>query len=194
MIAGLSACFMADNSISGNSLSEDIVSGEYAKRNLVPWINPAAMMYLESFVRPTWSVFEWGSGGSSIWWARHCTRVVTVEHRWGWHRWVTRTARALKLRNLEIIRASVENGDYVGVISRVKNPKFDCIVIDGEERMACLKAARGHLNSRGVILLDDSQRYEVPKWLKRWRTVVFDSPPFKGKVLEWQATFFHKSK
>jgi hypothetical protein len=45
-----------------------------------PWFTFAAVKQLEKIVRPTHSVFEYGSGDSTIWWARRVGRVVSVEH------------------------------------------------------------------------------------------------------------------
>ncbi|HEV2533525.1 hypothetical protein [Phenylobacterium sp.] len=64
-------------------------------RNLdgpVPWITYPAFRQLERIVRPDWKVFEFGCGGSSVWWAGKAGQVFAVEHNATWARNVANIA------------------------------------------------------------------------------------------------------
>lgn len=51
----------------------------------VPWITYPAFLQLKRIVRPSFKVFEYGCGASSLWWARNVAEVRCVEHNalWG---------------------------------------------------------------------------------------------------------------
>ena len=54
-----------------------------------PWITFPAMRWLTSYLRPSMSVFEWGSGGSTLFFAQRVARVVSVEYDTAWSAAVT---------------------------------------------------------------------------------------------------------
>jgi predicted O-methyltransferase YrrM len=49
-----------------------------------PWITAGAIMALEEIVRPEFNVLEFGSGGSTIFFARRCKTIVSFEHDPSW--------------------------------------------------------------------------------------------------------------
>jgi hypothetical protein len=69
------------------------------KDGVVPWITYPAFRQLQRLVKPDWKVFEYGCGGSSLWWAAHTAEVTSVEHDAAWAARVAETAPA----NLKII-------------------------------------------------------------------------------------------
>ena len=69
------------------------------KAGPVPWITYPAFRQLERIVKPGARVFEYGCGGSSLWWASHAAEVVSVEHDSGWAARVAESAPA----NLKVV-------------------------------------------------------------------------------------------
>ncbi|HWC64309.1 MAG TPA: hypothetical protein VG501_11845 [Rhizomicrobium sp.] len=69
------------------------------KDGLVPWITYPAFRQLERIVAPQAKVFEYGCGGSSLWWASRAASVVSVEHD---AQWVARVAESAPA-NLRIV-------------------------------------------------------------------------------------------
>ena len=65
----------------------------------VPWYTYPAQMLLERVVEPHFRVFEYGSGNSSLWWAKRVAEVVSVEHD---EKWATKI-RAKAPSNLKVI-------------------------------------------------------------------------------------------
>lgn len=120
------------------------------------------------------TAFEYGAGASTLWLARRCRRVVSVEHDPRW--WPLLARRLAQVHNVEpqlvpgvpvprvAAYASGRAGwrgldftAYVHAIRRAGGP-FDLIVIDGRARGSCLLEARDHLAPGGLILFDDSSR------------------------------------
>lgn len=118
--------------------------------------------------------FEYGPGASTVWLAKRCRKVYSVEHD---ARWIS-TIRSLCAghSNIELIfvdpirddkekefgsrRGKWKNfsfKDYVDAINGVSE-EFDLIAVDGRSRKACLLSAVARLKDDGIIVLDDSRR------------------------------------
>ncbi|MEO8115967.1 MAG: AAA family ATPase, partial [Phenylobacterium sp.] len=69
------------------------------KDGAVPWITYPAFLQLRRIVKPDFKVFEYGCGGSSVWWAEHVAEVTSVEHV---RKWADQIA-ATNLPNLSIV-------------------------------------------------------------------------------------------
>ena len=50
----------------------------------LPWYTYPAIEYLNSFTLTSFDVFEFGSGNSSIYWAKRAKKIISVEHNKEW--------------------------------------------------------------------------------------------------------------
>lgn len=144
-----------------------------------PWLPYGAICVLWRELAPGDRVFEWGSGGSTIWFATLGARVHSVEHDRGWADAVRAHLREAGLaENVEIRtrepEATRDGGGryasareeysglsfrgYVEAIQEFPDGHFDLVVVDGRARPACLESAPPKLASGGLLLLDDSDR------------------------------------
>jgi len=167
-------------------ITEDEIYGRSALANGEPWIVPESLVHLKSIVKPTWHVFEWGSGGSTVFWSKHCRLVVSVEHN---QDWIQRTKNMLRKHNcinnwLLHYEAGVPDAtgqmhhltsfrNYANVILRIPDAQFDLIYVDGEAscREWCLENSLSRVGEGGYLLLDNANWLEGhdfgPQW-KRW--------------------------
>jgi len=170
-----------------NPIADDIVYGRQALRNGEPWIVPAALTALEQVLQDDWMVFEWGSGGSTVYWARRCKFVVSVEHN---QEWLARTHELL--RKLAAPRNRVQlmwfkRGEddtfkeYASAIEPWPPAAFDLVYVDGEasSRGWCLTAALPRVKLGGYLLLDNSD------WLKRDLGDGWERQDFVERGLHW---------
>lgn len=151
----------------------------------VPWWTYGAITTMDEWLaaRPTpATVFEYGSGASTVWLARRAGQVHSVEHHAGFAEQM-RTELAghpnVSLRVVEPVPspdpavASRKEGhegldftDYVAAIDDVPGT-FDLVVIDGRAREACLAAAVDRLAEDGLILFDNSRRRRYRDAIRR---------------------------
>lgn len=117
----------------------------------VPWLAFPAIEYLEPLVSGK-RIFEFGSGMSTLWFARTCRQVVSAESDSEWHRIITWQAR--KMANVQVVHAPSQE-DYVGALSATGS-KFDLILIDGLYRSRCLDQVRPYLQPGGMLVVDDT--------------------------------------
>ncbi|MCA9907704.1 MAG: hypothetical protein KC519_03580, partial [Anaerolineae bacterium] len=50
-----------------------------------PWLGFDAIDYLAARISPGWRVFEYGSGGSTLFWLKSGAEVVSIEHDADWY-------------------------------------------------------------------------------------------------------------
>ena len=50
-----------------------------------PWITFPAIEAIRKVLQPQFHVFEYGSGGSTLFWSSHVQKVISVEHEEEWY-------------------------------------------------------------------------------------------------------------
>jgi protein-L-isoaspartate O-methyltransferase len=143
----------------------------------VPWLVFPAIDHLEPLISGR-RVFEFGSGMSTLWFAKRCREVISVESDTHWHQVVTKQCRAMQ--NVRIIHATSKE-DYLGAISSAGG-KYDMILVDGLYRNDCLDLARPYLNPGGLLVVDDTDM--IPYLADRIKQLFSDSRilAFRGWV------------
>jgi len=130
------------------------------------------------------TVFEYGSGGSSVFFSRLAGEVISVEHNSEWYFIVKERVTAMGINNWNGILIEPENSTniksdtsdpdsystsdeqnknfsfekYVKTIDQYPDNYFDLISIDGRARPSCLKHSVSKVKKNGYILLDNSDR------------------------------------
>ena len=153
----------------------------------VPWWTYHAIDRVDDFLRArsNASVFEFGSGASTIWLARRAGAVHSVEHDRSWFDLMQSRiapyphiqlsfAPADEVPSADQLFHSRKEGhegesfeDYVAAITST-GQTYDLIVIDGRARPACLRIAQHCLSQGGMIIFDNTKR-------KRYATAIADS-------------------
>jgi hypothetical protein len=144
----------------------------------VPWIVFGAKEHLSQYVGPDKSVFEYGMGGSTLFFLDAGCIVISVEHHAEWGaklsdligsntRWTGLVVPPRqKTENTENDRygshfPSYENSDfqeYVETIAAQPDESLDIVMVDGRARSAALAAAASKVVPSGLIVLDNSER------------------------------------
>ena len=116
----------------------------------VPWFTYPAIDFLDGIVEKEWSVFEWGSGNSTLWWADRVASVVAVEDDADWYEEVIKQVPS-KVQLLKKTEA-----DYYSAITDFPANSFDVIVVDGSSRNDCARFALSRLKENGILIFDNS--------------------------------------
>ena len=133
------------------------------------WFSYAAIDFLKSFLRPQMSVFEYGSGGSTLFFAKRVQTVISTEDNATWLENVRRRLTELSLKNVmlqhhEFDFKNPEGFENSAYLNSIPSQKFDVIVVDGAEegvtvRPICFYHAENFIKPGGIIVVDDSWRY-----------------------------------
>ena len=135
-----------------------------------PWFSYAATEWLASHLRPTMRVFEYGSGGSTLFFSSRVAAVVSVEDDAAWHSIVATRIAELGRSNVEVRHRAfdfIRPRDFAAseYVAEIRNgAPWDIIVVDGQdwtfqERPVCFAEAEKCVASGGIIVVDDSWRY-----------------------------------
>ncbi len=158
-----------------------------AEGNQIPWMNYSIVNILKERLQKDFHLFEFGSGFSTLFYAELVQRVVSVEHD---KEWYDLQKNSLP-ENAEIIFKNKDvDGEYCRTILNT-GQKWDVIVVDGRDRVNCIKQSIETLTECGVILLDDSSRERYREGIsfaqsKGFRALNIES--FKATGLEIERT------
>jgi len=122
--------------------------------NPIPWVTYSFIDFIKERLNRQHTVFEFGSGNSTYFYAKYAGVVVSVEHDKEWYDKIVST----KPENSEMIFCElIRDGDYCRVPLKLEET-FDIIIVDGRDRVNCCKQAVSAVSENGVIVLDDSER------------------------------------
>ena len=120
--------------------------------NRIPWFTYPAIEYLSQLNFSDKKMLEWGSGNSSIFFGKRVNRIYSVEHNNEWYVKV----KEYNIKNQHLVFTNEK--DYAMTAYDFK-VTFDIILIDGIKRDECGLVALKLLNTSGMIILDNSDRY-----------------------------------
>lgn len=160
-------------------------SGESTLSLQVPWMTYDAIDFLSKICTPEMVVFEWGSGGSTLFFARHCQHVTSVEHNQQWMSFLREKLQELSVNNVDYREIPGEKvadwqerkyqnatdfistdaqsvglsyEKYVKAIDTFPDNHFDMVIVDGRTRNCCIKRAIPHIKKGGYLIVDNSDR------------------------------------
>jgi len=148
-----------------------------------PWIIFEAQEFFDGILNKNMHVFEYGSGGSTIFFAKRVGAVVSIEHHREWYNRVTQELHRKKIYNGMVRLAEPENHEnfnadfmdpagyasdgseykgktfkkYASSIDGYPDGNFDVIVIDGRARISCFKHTLKKLKVNGYLMLDNAE-------------------------------------
>ena len=155
-----------------------------------PWLTRDAITRLEGIVGFTTVVLEFGSGASTIWFAKRSARVESIEHDGDWHRRVVEAARYENVTTAFLYHVP-SDGNFSMYIEKgreiAERLAPGLLVVDGRCRVRCIKAVAPLMPVGAHIVLDNAERprYEeahnllAESWLVEqttnglWRTDIF---------------------
>jgi predicted O-methyltransferase YrrM len=151
----------------------------------IPWLPFSAIEMLERILKADARVFEYGVGGSTLFFARRAQQVFAVEHDRDWWAETTRALAERDFRNAEVkliepesgsISASADAADpsayissdkrfagqswkaYASAIDAFPANYFDLVIVDGRARPSCFRHAVSKVRLGGYLILDNAER------------------------------------
>jgi hypothetical protein len=149
-----------------------------------PWIAFAAIHFLKKVLRKDMRVYEYGSGGSTLFFAARVQEVISAEHDKDWHAKVQGELNKKRIHNCQLRlfepvpaltslnqdisdpNAYISSGDnyrgksfeaYASSINGYPDDFFDIVLIDGRSRPSCFKHAKKKVKRGGYLILDNAE-------------------------------------
>jgi len=150
-----------------------------------PWMSFPVIKMLESIINKDSRVFEYGSGGSTLFFSKRVKELVSVEHDRYWYQTVKEIITNRGCENINyklVVPTYIDNYDptlvsipeayvsgddnsvgmsyesYAKAISAYPDNYFDLVVVDGRCRPSCMFHALNKVKINGFLLLDQSER------------------------------------
>jgi predicted O-methyltransferase YrrM len=122
-----------------------------------PWFAKEAVLRFEQMLQPSHHGFEWGSGNGTVWMAKRCAHLTSVEHHAGWAATVRDKITDSGLANVDY--RVVDEADYVAQIDTIADESLDFVVVDGLFRETVLGRSLPKVRSGGFIVFDNVNWY-----------------------------------
>ncbi len=78
----------------------------------LPWISLGAIKFLKKYLRNDMVIFEWGSGGSTLFFSKLVEKIVSFESHSNWY---------------ELVKMELERKKIINVILKYREGNFDSI-------------------------------------------------------------------
>lgn len=163
------------------------------KKQPIPWFTYPCIDFLSQRLNINLNVFEFGSGNSTLFFAKKVKSIYSVEHNTEWFNKIkTSLPDNSKLTHVE----SNSSDQYIEPF-KMGEEKFDIIIVDGIFRNECLIESINRLTEQGIIILDDSERNDYAKGISFLVNASFKRIDFvgiaPGLLYSKTTTIFYKS-
>ncbi|SDZ80340.1 hypothetical protein SAMN05192529_10213 [Arachidicoccus rhizosphaerae] len=165
--------------------------------NPVPWMNYSLFSFLAERINKNFEVFEFGSGNSTLFFAKHVRELYSIEYDKKWFDLISKKIIVQELNNVRYIYCELGNA-YSNKIVQI-DTFFDMVIIDGRQRVECAIRAYSKLKDSGVLILDDSDRVKYKEifdfyQIKGFAFVTFSSVKPNGFGAEYSTIFYKKGE
>ncbi len=164
---------------------KSLIGGRNSIQDELPWITFASIDYISKHLREDSKVFEFGGGGSTLFFLKNKASVYTVEHDEKWFEVLQGIVQQKPEAKWKGFFIQAEQGNflpnpspsdpshystndqfYKGTHFKNYSTKildfedgfFDMVLVDGRSRPACLYHALSKIKKGGLLILDNSDR------------------------------------
>jgi len=146
-----------------------------ARGEPMPWATYPFVAFIEPRLQKGWTIFEYGAGASTRFYAARVREVCAVEHDAEFAR---RLLAVLPANARVEVRARGSPEYFAAITTLAVAPEI--VIIDGRDRVRCGEFARRHVARNGVIVFDDTERAAYAEGLKQFTTAGYRQLDFWG--------------
>lgn len=143
--------------------------------NPIPWLTYSFLDFIAGRLNKDLSLFEYGAGNSTLYFAKYIKYIKSIENNKEWY-------QKIKSRlpgNVDIAYVSLSEKAYENAILQ-ETISYDIVLVDGRQRVACVKNSVAKLSDCGVIILDDAERSKYKEAFIFMKEAGFKELPFSG--------------
>lgn len=162
----------------------------------IPWVTHEAVIFLENFMseHPNATVLEFGSGSSTIWFAKRTKNLISIEHHPDWYNRVL--CELDNIPECNPVHLILHEQPYYKVCAYFPQESFDLILVDGRNRKGCIINSIPLLKHGGILMVDNAERHyyqEALKLMQSWenRKTIQKEPDSCGFTYDnWQTHWY----
>src|ERR1035437_1514773 len=167
-----------------------------------PLITFDVIDFLKSNLNNKSKIFEYGGGGSTLFFVKRANEVITVENDQDWFQILSQIIKDKKYTNWKGSFKLAQKGDlvaqpdqanpehyssedekstgynykeYVTFIDNYPDNYFDMVLVDGRSRSSCIMHSINKIKKGGFLILDNSERNYHTESLKNNFDVIIDN-------------------
>ena len=122
-----------------------------------PWLTQDAIRILTSLLKPTDHILEFGSGRSTIWFAKRVGKITSVENHAAWFKVVEQMLKSLnwKVDYSLVPDDEHQEAGYRELLSRIPDESIDLCLVDGGPRALCAVESVSKVKRGGFVVIDN---------------------------------------
>lgn len=122
-----------------------------------PWLTENAIFFLKGYLagKPEAVILEFGSGTSTLWFAKQTPNLYSVEHN---KKYYELNKKELAKDDYYPVAYYLCPRPYYNICEQFPDDFFDLILVDGRNRKGCIAHSISKLKPGGVLMLDNSER------------------------------------
>lgn len=124
------------------------------ERAPLPWVTYSFINFIEKKINNSMVLFEYGTGNSTFFYQSRVATLHSVEHDLEWYNSVKDKIST----NVKLLLRSLANPIEYERSVLDSSLKYDIVIVDGRNRVNCVKNAIQAVHNKSVIVLDDSER------------------------------------
>jgi hypothetical protein len=167
------------------AIPADHWKGEHTLDWELPWLTPYSIFVLNQILDADDRVLEFGSGGSTLFFARRCATVLSFETAGDWADSVRTRLEAAGLANVELHAVSV----LADCAPFVSGRSFNVALVDCNpnhiRRLDALLYALPYLDADSIVILDNYDSATLkrvdPAIFHGWHVSTLDDPHWVGR-------------
>ncbi len=142
----------------------------------LPWVTYSFIYFIKDKLNNDMTLFEYGSGNSTLYYSKLVKVVYSVEHDKEWFDSIKNDVES----NVNIEFKVLDNTSGYEESVHLSRKSFDIIIVDGRRRVKCVSQGIKALNENGILVLDDAEREQYKDALKELTRNNFKELQFWG--------------
>lgn len=158
----------------------------------IPWIPIKAKLWLDETLKPNMTLYEYGSGISTLYFSTKVKNIISIEHNKNWYNNIKKEIVKRNINNCEYFLIEPDKVNtkksndintfnrsglkeyskfifdkYVESIDKYPDKFFDLVFIDGRARLGCIQHSINKIKLGGYLVLDnsDENKYKLAQQL-----------------------------
>ncbi|MCL0035144.1 class I SAM-dependent methyltransferase [Thermodesulfovibrionales bacterium] len=131
-----------------------------------PWLTKSANLIPSSYLKKSDIGLEWGSGRSTLWFARRVLSLTSIEHDPSWYNRILKALKENEISNVTYLLFEKDQNEdkgqdsaYVQVVRKFPKNSLDFVIVEGIYRSACACAVLEKISPSGILVIDNANWY-----------------------------------
>lgn len=125
----------------------------------LPWLTKDAIRILSSLIKDQDIALEFGSGRSTIWFAKKIKFLTSIEHDHVWYKKIMKDLQHNNLMDRVSYNFMSDREQYLSILNKFENNSVDFALIDGIFRDEISVRIVPKIKNNGFLIVDNINRY-----------------------------------